>query len=182
MDFKIFLIQHSEQQAIPSQNVTNMAMHVNSQQMQSTSPLNKRADQQNFQTAPVWSPPPQTAAAPPLRSAFPAQGNQQPGMLAGTVTSPPGQPFSRSFAAGGIVAQGGMTNTHGMVNPQMPGRSAFPGVTSYGYGGMTVTGAFTRDAGYPFGPQGFLPPPPPPPPPPAMGSTSPEVGIDLSCI
>lgn len=154
-----------------------MAMHVSSQQMQSTNPVTKKTDQQNFQAAPVWSPPPQTAAAPPLRSTFPAQGNQQPGMWAGTVTSPPGQSFSRSFAAGGIVTQGGMTNTHGMVNPQMPGRSAFP-TPGYGYGGMTAAGAFTRDAGFPFGPQGF----PPPPPPPTMGSTSPEVGIDLSCI
>ena len=178
MDFKIFRIQHSERQVISSQNVTNMAMHVNSQQIQSTNPLTKKADQQNFQAAPVLSPPPQTAAAPPLRSTFPAQGNQQPGMWAGTVTGPPGQPFSRSFASGGIVTQGGMTNTHGMVNPQMPGRSAFP-TPGYGYGGMTAAGAFTRDAGFPFGPQGF---PPPPPPPPTMGSTSPEVGIDLSCI
>lgn len=181
LDFKFFFIQHSERQVISSQNVLNMAMQVNSQQMQSTNPLAKKEDQQNFQAAPVWSPPPQTAAAPPLRSTFPAQGNQQPGMWAGTVTSPPGQLLSRSFAAGGIVTQGGMhmTNTHGMINPQMPGRSAFP-TPGYGYGGMTATGAFTRDAGVPLGTQGF--PLPPPPPPPAMGSTSSEVGIDLCCI
>ena len=123
-----------------------MAMHINSQQVQTVTSQTKKTDPQNVQVASTGTP---TRAAEPT---FPAQGYQQPGMFGRSVgVTQPNQsgPFlSRTFSG---MGQGGILNSSGMVNPEVPVRSSFSGVTS--------GSQFMRDAGLPYVPQGFPPPP-----------------------
>lgn len=150
-----------------------MAMQMNSQQMQTAPEPPKKADPQNVQAAPTGIPT-RTAAEPPLGNAFPAQVNQQARMWEGparsTQANPPGPPLANAFPGMGSPGQAGALNTPGVVNPDLPVRGPFPGVVGYSPGGMVAPGAipevpavrnqFMRDAGLPFGPQGFPPPPP----------------------
>ena len=155
-----------------------MAMQMNSQQIQTAPEPTKKADPQNLQAAPTGIPT-RPAAEPALGNAFPVQGNQQTRMWEGsarpTQANPPGPPLANAFPGMGSAGQSGLPNPSGVVNPDLPARGPFPSVIGYSPGGMVFPGVnqFIRDAGLPFGPQGFPPPPPMTWPP--FGSMSPEV-------
>ena len=152
-------------------------MQMNSQQIQTAPEPTKKADPQNLQAAPTGIPT-RPAAEPALGNAFPAQGNQQTRMWEGsarpTQANPPGPPLANTFPGMGSAGQSGLPNPFGVVNPDLPVRGPFPSVIGYSPGGMVSpeVNQFIRDAGLPFGPQGFPPPPPMLPP---IGSLSPEV-------
>ena len=157
---------------VPPQNVTNMGMQINNQQMQTATEQTKKADPQNLQAAPAGTPT-RTTAEPPMGNTFPAQVNQQARpweyVVRATPANPSGPPSGSAFPGVVSPGQGGILNSAGMVTPEFPVRSSFPGIASYGQGGMVAPGAipevpvrspFARDAGLPYGPQGFPPPPP----------------------
>jgi len=124
--------------------MTNMAMQINSQQIQTKTEQTKKPDPKIMQAAPAVTPT-RSAAEPAVRNAFPAQVNQQARMWEGSVrasqTNPAMPPLTSALPAVGGPGQVGIMNTSGVVNPVLSGRSSFPDMAGYNQGVMSPPGA-----------------------------------------
>lgn len=135
-------------QFAPSQNVTNMAMQINTQQIPVVSEQSRKPEPSSQQAAPTGTPATRPLAERPLGNTFPGEGNLQPQPAwRGPGTAMP--PISAGPPYPGVTSpgQGGVLNYPGMVSPG--GTQPFP-----------TRSTFQRDAGMPYGPLGFPPPPP----------------------